>query len=198
MALRASSVIFCGKIIFFAIKFDFFDVFRGLNNLFVFWQKKLTGVSQQQITCTAEKNGAHFVKHLFFCIIFGLLAEKHGLLAKNWQGFQNFFYVSRGTALGRFFWKKKRFLHFVRVFWSLSKIILIFAEKIWQGCQNYIIRLERNNSWIICGRKNICSNFFWFLSKTNRIFGVKLLPGLSKLQPTCPGERLKDFFCKFV
>ena len=109
MALRASSVIFCGKIIFFAIKFDFFDVFRGLNNLFVFWQKKLTGVSQQQITCTAEKNGAHFVKHLFFCIIFGLLAEKHGLLAKNWQGFQNFFYVSRGTALGRFFGKKTIF-----------------------------------------------------------------------------------------
>ena len=157
---------------------------------------------------------------------------------KKWHGFQNFFYVSRGTILDRFLEKtnyafcssflvveQKRWLlawnfwqvclncsfcvHrnvfgvflegslMVRAFSVSERNYPYFRKKTRQSCQKYTLRLQRNNYRTICGRKNLCSNFLVFEQK-NRTFGLKLLPGLSKLQPTSPEERLKEFFCKFV
>ena len=183
--------------------FSLTNIFNGLNSFFCLQAKRLTGVSKQQIICPAEKIDGHSVKHLFFFILFRLWAEKHGILAKKWQGFQNFFYVSRGTVLGRFLEKTNyafcsSFLVFEKkrglLAWNLWQVCLncsfcvhrnvfgvflegslmvrafsvserkypYFRKKIWQVCQNYTIRLQRNNSWTICGRKNICSNFLVF------------------------------------
>ena len=141
----------------------FFSKFFGIwaKNVSDFWPKNFKNLSKLPSACADEQ----FLAWKFFFLKFWIFLD---FLQKASAWFSKFYLRVQSKICGRI-------IFFILPFWIFSyferKIFQTFGQKTSRICQNYLLRVQRNNLWL--------ENFWSF--ESFRIFCRNLWHGSSKI-----------------